>query len=124
MAFIPFSYPSDVPGELLHMLPATGALNLVAGTALVLTGGKLALATGTVVPEYISYFTGTTTANQPIPVQRIVPGAVYSVAAPSGVAVGNAYTIGTDGGSITTTTTNGVAKILSITDGVANVVFK
>ena len=124
MAFTPFSYPSDVPGELLHMLPATGALNLVAGTALVLTGGKLALATGTVTPEYISYFTGTTNANQPIPVQRIAPGTVFSVAAPAGVAVGNAYTIGADGGSITTTTTSGVAKILAITDGVANVVFK
>ncbi len=96
--------------------PAAGALALEVGTALVLTSGKLAKATGTKRPEFICMQkVEQTTDGQLVHVERVREETVYetelSVASAS-IAKGAKYTIDTTGGMITATTDSGVAEVV------------
>lgn len=120
MAFIPHQFDTGFD-RAFEMLPATGSLALKVGTALTVTSGKLALATGTVKPSYISMQDATTTDGQLISVQRVDSGVTYETelsVASADIAVGGKYTIDTTGGKLTATATGGIAEVVSF-DGKA-----
>ena len=105
-----------VPG--IEYLPA-GAIAPKVGTALTISGGNLAIATGTTKPKYISMCeaAATLTAGTEIPVIRVGEDMVFE--APLSVAgtslkVGDKVTIATGGEQLTATTTDGVAEIVGI----------
>lgn len=105
-----------------ELKPAAAGLTLHAGTALVLTGGKLAKATGATKPLFICMQDcAATVADQLIHVERVRPETVYETelsAASTSIAAGNKYTIDTTGEMITATTTDGVAEVVNF-DGTA-----
>nr|MBQ8244290.1 hypothetical protein [Oscillospiraceae bacterium] len=117
--FIPFSYRDGQP-EPWEYLEA-GALGTVAvGTALTVSAGVLAKATGEARPSYICMYGGMVEAGDVIPVIRVHEETVFetelSVASAS-AAVGAKYTIDTTGTMITATT-GGPAELVSF-DGTA-----
>ena len=95
-----------------------GAIKPVIGMALILSSGKLAAATGTTKPTYISMHASesTLTAGTPIPVIAVEPDQVFETtcsASLSGVSIGAKVTLhASNGCQITGTTTGGVAEIL------------
>lgn len=111
--FLPYEYKTGepIPWEYKECSAIT---NLHVGTALTLSGGKLAKATGTTQPMYISMREGTTAEGDVIPVIKIDEGARYMTtfaAAATGIQVGDRVTIHTDGEQVTATKTSGVACI-------------
>ena len=100
-----------------------GAIQPKIGLAMVMTNGKLAVATGTNKPTYISHRqdAAARTAGDIIPVIRVQSDTVFettfAVAAGS-VKPGNKVTIHTDGMQVTATTEGGVAEIVAM-DGTA-----
>ena len=100
-----------------------GAITPKIGMALTLTSGNLALASGTTAPSYISMCQKeeACTAGELIPVIRaghdIIFQSTFSAAA-SSVVPGSKVTIGSDGLSLTGTTTGGVAEVVQL-DGTA-----
>ena len=109
-----------IPGN--EYLPA-GAITPVIGLALTVTGGQLAVASGTTVPAYICQRTqeATLTAGDILPVIRVLPDMIFattwSVAA-SSVHIGDKVTLSADGLQVTATTTSGVAEVVGM-DGTA-----
>ena len=96
-----------------------GAIQPKIGLALVMTGGNLAIATGTAKPTYLSHRedAAARAAGDIIPVTRVQPDTVYETTfavAAADVKVGNKVTIHTDGMQVTATTTNGVAEIVAM----------
>lgn len=88
------------------------------GETLVLESGKLAKCNGTKMPTHIAMrAVGSSDTNREIPVCRIESNQVYdvplSVAPTSSLVPGAKVTIATDGMSVTATTTDGVATIIS-----------
>ena len=118
--FIPYIWHKGA--EAWEGQPAPAGLTLHVGTALVLTAGKLTKATGTTKPEFICMQeVASTVADQLIHVERVREETVYETelsVASSAIAVGGKYTIATDGEKITSTTTDGVAEVVSF-DGTA-----
>lgn len=118
--FIPHQYPHEP--EPLAYLPAATSMTTAIGEAMTVSAGALAKATGTAAPEYICTSVNVgVTAGTPIACQKVQPGVIYETeltVAITGLAVGNKYTIGTDSASITSTTTDGVAKVVAF-DGTA-----
>lgn len=126
-----FIHTSDVQnGQPLEYLPA-GAITPKLGLALVVTSGKLAVCGATAKPTYICMMESdeALTAGDVIPVQRVSPQVTYETTASVELATGSAdaktplpvgskVTLSSDGMSITATTTNGVAEIVSM-DGTA-----
>lgn len=119
--FYPYQHNlGDVP--VMHQ--PSGAIVVHPGTALTMTGGKLALATGTTKPTYISLYEGGDTAvedGKVIPVEPVYPSTVFETTlteASASLKAGTAYTISADGASITTTTADGVAEVVNF-DGKA-----
>lgn len=108
------------PGH--EYLPA-GAIVPKVGMALVMSGGKLAIASGTTAPTYICMTERDTalTDGEIIPVFRVLPDEVFQTtfsAAAASVKLGDKVTLHTDGLQVTATTTGGVAEVVGI-DGTA-----
>lgn len=103
-------------------LPAT-AITPKVGTALTLSSGKLALATGTTKPDYISMIDcdAALTAGDIIPVIRVQSDIIFetkSTAALTDINIGDKVTIGSNADGVTATTASGVAEVVYI-DGKA-----
>lgn len=109
-----------VPG--IEYLPC-GAIKPQIGMALVQTSGKLAAATGTNAPKYISMCSRDSACEdgEIIPVIRVNADMVFETTlAVAGTALkpGDKVTLHTDGLQVTATTTSGVAEITAM-DGTA-----
>lgn len=122
MAFKIYSTDDNrVPG--IEYLPA-GAITPKVGMALTQTDGKLALASGTTAPTYISMCEKDSecTAGDIIPVIRVGKDMVLETtvaAAATGIKLGDKVTLHTDGLQVTATTASGVAEIVYM-DGTAS----
>ena len=104
------------------MLPATGSTKPDIGLALVLSSGKLAKASGTTKPTHICMCEkpAAVAAGTLIPVIEVQPDIIFECvnqASLSGVTVGQAVTIHSDGLQVTATTGSGVATIVAKTAG-------
>ena len=100
----------------IEYLPA-GTITPVIGMALVQTNGKLAVASGTTKPAYISMCEKDSACvdGDVIPVMRVQPDIIYettTTAAMTSVSLGNKVTLHTDGLQVTATTTSGVAEVV------------
>lgn len=119
--FLPYSYDKAKPDHFEYK-PVTGSLSIKVGTALAFSSGKLAIASGTTKPEYISMTEiPATTAGEDIAVIRVGDDTVYETelsAASTGIALGAKYTLDASGEKITATTAGGVAEVVSY-DGTA-----
>ena len=113
---LPYSYDKAKPDHFEYK-PVTGSLSIKVGTALAFSGGKLAIATGTTKPEYISMTEiASTTDGEDISVIRVSDDTVYETelaVASSAIALGAKYTLDTNGEKITATTNNGVAEVVA-----------
>ena len=99
-------------------LPA-GAIVPKVGMALTMNSGKLAIASGTTAPSYISMAQRDTALadGEIIPVVRVLPDMIFETtfqASASSIKPGAKVTIHTDGMQITATTTGGVAEVISM----------
>lgn len=115
MGFIPHTL-NEGGHPPFEYLPA-GAITVEVGTALTMTSGKLAKAASTAVPQYFALTNKVCTAGEIIPVQKLEKGVDYETVASVAIAdtlIGSKVTIGSDAGSVTATTTDGVAQIVSV----------
>ena len=117
MAFLPYKFDGSGKPQSLEYLPAS-AITPKVGMALIVSSGKLAVATGTNKPTYICMTEGPTlTAGDVIPVLRVTPDMVFETtfsASASGVNDGAKVTLhASNGMQVTATTTSGVAEIIS-----------
>lgn len=120
MAFIP-AYKHETSPVPFEYYPAGPNQDLVPGTLLVLVGGKLGIAGGTIKPQFIAHHTGTTADGEQVAVEKIKESTIYETtcsAAFTSIKVGNKVTIGSDGRTVTATTDSGVATVIDI-DGTA-----
>ena len=102
----------------IEYLPA-GAITPKMGMALTLSGGNLAIASGTTVPSYVSMVEceSALTAGTVIPVIRVLPDMIWETAnqaALTSINRGDKVTLHTDGMQVTATKTNGVAEIVDM----------
>ena len=100
--------------EALEYIIGTASEAITVGELLKLSSGKLTKASGTDVPEFVAEGSGNGTI---IPVKRIYEDEVYQAplsAAGTSLKIGDKVTIGTDGKTLTATTTDGVALITEI----------
>ena len=100
----------------IEYLPCS-AIQPEVGMALTLTSGKLAKATGTTKPAYISMLQAKAalTAGEIIPVVRVTEDIIWETTlqeAGTSLNVGDKVTIHTDAMQVTATTTSGVAEIV------------
>ena len=108
----------------IEYLPA-GAITPKVGMALVQSSGKLAIATGTTAPTYISMCEAkqALTAGDIIPVIRVEKDMIFETnfsAAATAVNLGDKVTLhASDGMQVTATTTSGVAEVIYM-DGTAS----
>lgn len=119
--FIPYK-TDDGRVPAWEYLPAS-AITPKVGMALVMTSGKLALASGTNKPAYISMVEKETacTAGDIIPVLRVNPDIIFETtfsAAATSVVPGAKVTLATSGLQVTGTTADGVAEVVEL-DGTA-----
>lgn len=116
MAFLINDTKDGAPGPWEYLeASALGACKV--GMALTLTDGKLAKATATVRPSYISMFEGTVAAGDRIPVIRVLPDTRFKTqlsAAGTALKVGDKVTIDTTAMLATATTTSGVLELVEI----------
>lgn len=113
----------DGRGIAIEYLPC-GAITPKVGMALTQTSGKLAIASGTTAPTYISLCERDTacSAGDIIPVMRVSHDVIFEVtttAAMTSVNLGDKVTLHTDGLQITATTTSGVAEVVGYPNGTA-----
>ena len=119
--FIPYS-TEDGRVQPWEYLPATGSTKPDIGLACVLTSGKLAKASGTTKPTHICMAerSAAVAAGTLLPCIKVQPDMIFEVknqANISGVNIGQAVTIHSDGLQITATTSSGVATIVQKTPG-------
>lgn len=119
--FIPYS-TEDGRVQPWEYLPATGSTKPDIGLACVLTSGKLAKASGTTKPTHIcmAEHPAAVAAGTLLPCIKVQPDMIFEVknqANISGVNIGQAVTIHSDGLQITATTSSGVATIVQKTPG-------
>ena len=114
--------------EALEYIEGTANEAIAVGELLKLSSGKLTKASGTDVPEFLAEGSGNGTI---IAVKRIYEDEVYQAplsAAGTSLKKGDKVTIGTDGKTLTATTTDGVALITEIlgtaTGDKVNVMFR
>lgn len=116
MAFLINDTKDGAPGPWEYLeASALGACKV--GMALTLTDGKLAKATATVRPSYISMFEGTAASGDRIPVVRVLPDTRFKTqlsAAGTALKVGDKVTIDTTAMLATNTTTSGVLELVEI----------
>lgn len=90
-----------------------GATPVVSGQALVLKSGKLSACDAEVKPTFIALANGST--GEEISVGRVESNQIYSVAAVSGLVVGNKYKTDGAGKAITSTTsTAGGVEVVEV----------
>ena len=97
-----------------------GATAVSAGEALVLTDGKLVKCGATSKPTFIALADGA--ADAEIAVGRVEANQIYEVpvsAVPTALTVGSKVTLGSDGLTVTATTTSGVAEIVDLNGATA-----
>lgn len=104
-------------------LPCT-AITPKNGMAMVLSGGKLAIASGTTAPEFICVeeHSAAVAAGDLVTVVRVAKDTTYKTqlsAAGTALNLGDKVTIASDGLRVTATTTSGVAEIVGM-DGTAS----
>ena len=110
-------YSTDDHRTVIHeLMPCTAMVHQV-GQAMVMSGGKLALATGTKKPEFIcnQQAKAACEAGEMVAVTRVAGDIVYQpplAAAGASLKVGDKVTIHTDGEQVTATTEGGVAQIV------------
>ena len=102
----------------IEYLPA-GAITPKMGMALTMSGGNLAIASGTTVPSYVSMVEceSALTAGTVIPVIRVLPDMIWETAAQAALGsmkLGDKVTLHTDGMQVTATKTNGVAEVVDM----------
>lgn len=102
----------------IEYLPA-GAITPKMGMALTMSGGNLAIASGTTVPSYVSMVEceSALTAGTVIPVIRVLPDMIWETAAQAAltsITLGDKVTLHTDGMQVTATKTNGVAEVVDM----------
>lgn len=119
--FIPYS-TEEGRVQPWEYLPATGSTKPDIGLACVLTSGKLAKCTGTTKPTHICMAErpAAVAAGTLLPCIKVQPDMIFEVknqANISGVNIGQAVTIHSDGLQITATTSSGVATIVQKTPG-------
>ena len=116
MGFLIHDTKDGQPGPWEYLeASAIGACKV--GMALTLTEGKLAKATATVKPTYISMYQGTVASGDKIPVLRVLPDTRFKTqlsAAGTALKVGDKVTIDTTGMLATATTTSGILEIVQI----------
>lgn len=116
MAFLINDTKDGAPGPWEYLeASALGACKV--GMALTMTDGKLAKATATVRPSYISMFEGTVVAGDRIPVIRVLPDTRFKTqlsAAGTALKVGDKVTIDTTAMLATATTASGVLELVEI----------
>ena len=116
MAFLINDTKDGAPGPWEYLeASALGACKV--GMALTLTDGKLAKATATVRPSYISMFEGTVASGDRIPVVRVLPDTRFKTqlsAAGTALKVGDKVTIDATAMLATNTTTSGVLELVEI----------
>lgn len=100
----------------IEYIPA-GAITPKVGMALTMQNGKLAVASGTTAPSYISMCEteAALTAGTVIPVIRVGKDMIFETsfsAAATAIVPGQKLTLSTDGMQVTGTTTNGVAELV------------
>lgn len=120
MAFIP-AYKHETAPVPFEYYPAGAIQNLEPGTLLYLNAGKLAVAGGTVKPQFIAQHTGTIDGTQVIAVEKIKESTIYETtcsAAFTSIKIGNKVTTSTDGLTVTATTDSGIATVVDY-DGTA-----
>ena len=122
---LPFSYNGETPTP--WQWQAASANTYKVGDALrCSTGGigVLGKCTGSNKPDYICMADVTvSTAGELIPVIPVSENVIYQTklaVSSSSIMVGTAYTIHTDGASITSTSTGGVARVVSYNGKTAN----
>ena len=119
MAFIPAYKHETAPVPFEYY--AGQIQNLKPGTLLYLNDGKLAVAGGTVKPQFIAQHTGTIDGTQVIAVEKIKESTIYETtcsAAFTSIKIGNKVTTGADGLTVTATTDSGIATVVDY-DGTA-----
>lgn len=102
----------------IEYLPA-GSITPKMGMALTMSGGNLAIASGTTVPSYVSMVEceSALTAGTVIPVIRVLPDMIWETAAQAAltsIKLGDKVTLHTDGMQVTATKTNGVAEVVDM----------
>ena len=102
----------------IEYLPA-GAITAKMGMALTMSGGNLAIASGTTVPSYVRMVEceSALTAGTVIPVIRVLPDMIWETAAQAAltsIKLGDKVTLHTDGMQVTATKTNGVAEVVDM----------
>ena len=116
MGFLIHDTKDGQPGPWEYLeASAIGACKV--GMALTLTDGKLAKATATVRPSYISMFEGTVASGDRIPVVRVLPDTRFKTqlsAAGTALKVGDKVTIDTTAMLATATTASGVLELVEI----------
>lgn len=115
--FIPIKNADGCPAPWEYL--ACSAITPKVGMAMIQTGGKLALASGTNAPVYICMEEddAAVEAGKIVPVIRVDKGTIYDVelsAAGTSLNPGDKVTIASDGLRVTATTTGGVAEIVEI----------
>lgn len=116
MGFLIHDTKDGQPGP-WEYLEASAIGDCKVGMALTVTDGKLAKASGTVKPVYISMYQGTVASGERIPVLRVLPDTRFKTqlsAAGTALKVGDKVTIDTTGMLATATTTSGVLEIVQI----------
>lgn len=116
MGFLIHDTKDGQPGP-WEYLEASAIGDCKVGMALTVTDGKLAKASGTVKPTYISMYQGTVASGERIPVLRVLPDTRFKTqlsAAGTALKVGDKVTIDTTGMLATATTTSGVLEIVQI----------
>lgn len=114
-----FKFVKSISGEnypVQHTVATTASTAIPSDAAINMASGKAVLATGTTKPLYVSLGAVASSATPPeTPVQAIVPHHVYETtfaADAASINEGDRVTIHTDGGQVTATTTNGIARVV------------
>ena len=112
-------YQTDDGRELPFEYLPCSAITPKFGMAMIVSSGKLAVASGTDKPEYICCREekSAVSAGTVIPVVKVQPDQRWRVRSSSSFTVGAAYTLASDGLGITTTTTSGVFTVDETHDG-------
>lgn len=116
MAFLIQDTKDGKPGP-WEYLEASAIGDCKVGMALTVTDGKLAKATGTVKPTYISMYHGTVASGERIPVLRVLPDTRFKTqlsAAGTALKAGDKVTIDTTGMLATATKESGVLEIVQL----------
>jgi len=112
-------YQTDDGHELPFEYLPCAAITPKYGMAMKITGGKLAIASGTDKPEYMCAReeSAAVAAGTVIPAVKVGPDQRWRTRSDSSFTVGAAYTLSSTGLGITTTTTGGVFTVDGVHDG-------